>query len=64
MEEDEIGLKRALASDPIMGTRVVTMDGHGPGALAPRGLSSPPSMTPAHNMIWAGLREPWDLGQI
>ena len=44
-EEEEIDLKLALPSEPIVGTDKVLADQHGPGAIAARALpttNSPP----------------------
>ena len=49
--EEEIDLKDALFSDPIVGVEAVAISEHGPGALTPRPLSTPPSMTPAQRAI-------------
>ena len=54
-EDDvDVDLRQALFKDPIVGNGHVLLDENGPGALEPRALSTPPSMTPAqkakHNL--------------
>ena len=52
--DEDIDLKQALFDDPIVGRGPTLLDEHGLGALEPRELSSPPTMTPAqrakHNL--------------
>ena len=56
-EEEEIDMRLALKSDPIVGTDLVISDSNGPGALTPKPLSTPHSMTPRekaiHNLTYA-----------
>ena len=49
-EEEAVDLKDALFTDPIVGTEQILKDEHGPGALQPRPLPTPPTFTPAQ---WA-----------
>ena len=49
-EEQDVDLKLALPSEPIVGIEKVILDHQGPGAITPRALPTPPSMTPAQ---WA-----------
>ena len=42
-----VDMKDALPSEPIVGVERVIMDQHGPGAVAPKALSSPQGMTAA-----------------
>ena len=50
-EEEEVDMKKALLADPIVGTKSVVMDQHGPGAISAKPLASPPSMTPKERAI-------------
>ena len=61
-EEEEIDTKQAMTADPIVGTQLVAQDEHGPGALTPRGLSSPPPMTPAERAVHNPTHLPYHLG--
>ena len=45
--DEDVDVDLALFDDPIVGVERVVADQHGPGAIAARPLSSPPSMTPA-----------------
>ena len=51
---EDVDLKEALFDDPIIGSGHTLCDSNGLGALEPRALASPPSMTPAaranHNL--------------
>ena len=49
-EDEPVDLKEALFSDPIVGTEQTLHDQHGPGAIEPRPLPSPPGFTPSQ---WA-----------
>ena len=57
-------MKEALPSDPIVGVEQVIMDSHGPGALAPRPLTSPRSMTPAERAVHTLARLPFLQGAL
>ena len=46
-EDDDVNFDLALLDDPIIGIERVISDKNGSGALDPKPLSSPPSMTPA-----------------
>ena len=46
-EDEDVDLDLADIDDPIVGVERVISDEHGPGALPPRPIPSPPSMTPA-----------------
>ena len=52
--EEDVNLKDALFDDPIIGHGQTLLDEHGPGALEPLPLATPPTMTPAqrakHNL--------------
>ena len=45
--EEEVNLKEALFSDPIVGVERVTLTEHGAGAIEARPLPTPPTMTAA-----------------
>ena len=45
-DEEDVDLKSALFKDPIVGHGPVLIDENGCGALDPKPLSTPPSMTP------------------
>ena len=53
-DDGDVDLKHALFDDPIVGRGPTLLDKHGLGALEPRELSTPPTMTPAqrakHNL--------------
>ena len=46
-DDEAVDLELAMLDDPIVGVERVLADEHGPGALAPKPLPTPPSMTPA-----------------
>ena len=50
-EDEEVDMKRACLSEPIVGHHPVALDENGPGALEPRPLPSPRSMTPAQRAL-------------
>ena len=53
-QEEIVDLKQALFDEQIVGVELVVADENGPGAIAPRAVTSPPQMTPAerakHNL--------------
>ena len=50
-DPEEVDMKNALSSEPIVGLDKVLMDEDGPGALQPTPLPSPRRMTPAQQAI-------------
>ena len=51
-EDDvDVDLKQALFNDPIVGEGQTLLDENGPGAIQPKPLATPPSMTPLERAI-------------
>ena len=46
-QDERVDLKRALFNEQIVCVELVVADENGPGAIAPRALTSTPQMTPA-----------------
>ena len=63
-EEEDIDMRLALESDPIVGTDLVISGANGPGALTPKPLSTPHSMTPRERAIHNLTRLPCHPGCV
>ena len=59
-DPEEVNLKDALLSDPIVGLEKTILDEHGPGAREPSPLPSPRSMTAAQKAIHDLTHLPYD----
>lgn len=61
-DPEEVDIKKALLEDPIVGTDMVVLDEHGPGALQPSPLPSPRPMAEKPKVLHDIAHLPYDPG--